>query len=159
MPNQTVFVIDRDPYRISAAKMITSKRIDRMLRRMKESEAIGKNFERSSSSDRSKLTTLNLSSISATDLDSSSFQRFPALHRLNLSNNSLTQISCDVLKPIQDQLTWLDISKNNFKSLEDVGIMCCTSLVTLNLSRNRLARLPKKGFSSLGKIEGTSSAS
>ena len=63
----------------------------------------------------------------------------PKLNALNLANNSLTKLEGF---PKMNFLQYLDVSNNSLLEIQDNTFLNLTSLVTLNLQRNRLLNVP-----------------
>ncbi|XP_016838257.1 insulin-like growth factor-binding protein complex acid labile subunit isoform X2 [Nasonia vitripennis] len=70
-----------------------------------------------------------------TFIESGTFDAMPAMTRLNLAHNKLTNLPKDLLRSLSS-LRELDLSKNRFDKLEDDVFEGATSLTKLNLAMN-----------------------
>lgn len=70
-----------------------------------------------------------------TFIESGTFDAMPAMTRLNLAHNKLTNLPKDLLRSLSS-LRELDLSKNRFDKLEDDMFEGATSLTKLNLAMN-----------------------
>lgn len=96
------------------------------------------------------LTELQLSSNKLSHIDDQSFEDLTRLEVLNLSSNKLHRVDRSLFKRLVS-LRELDLSNNRLSQIEG-GIGFLANLITLLLSRNRIASITNKTFYGNSKV-------
>lgn len=97
------------------------------------------------------LTSLKIENYHLTSLEANCFENAPNLERLDISRNSIQQISEDSFSGLKN-LTYLNLNENLLQSLGDNLFRQLPSLTELYISRNKLVSIGDKDFGGLTNI-------
>ncbi|XP_043481330.1 toll-like receptor 6 [Leptopilina heterotoma] len=91
-------------------------------------------------------------SIHGYQLDKHSFKSIPQIEIIDISSNRLEKLNSDTFCSLTN-LVVLNISRNNFPTIQNLGISDCSlDIKTLDLSHNLIKTLPVNAFSKLKRL-------